>query len=375
MHRYAANDPIWRLANNYLQSSTSGRLGKACFQCHAGTAFVSDNTKPTFEFSELPDLVREGVTCDFCHVLRPPFVTTDQHIQYTLSPGKTKYGTLGNPVPAGVHEHGYEASYDRSEVCRQCHDLIMNHVPVEITVTEWQNSPWGAMSVECQKCHMSTYSGTAAAGGPVRENLHRHDFVGADVAMTDFPNKPEQRAAVDSMLKNAVTMTFDAPASAAVNDSLNVAIHVYNDKTGHNVPTSVFFFRQMWIEVTVFNGTDTVYRSGYLDANGDLMDNNSALRKNEDRDLTIFGGTLYKNGEESNVFELDSLVNNSIPPFATRTGNYGFRIPRAGTWSVGVRLLFRPFGPYLFRALGGEEYIAELPIFEMQTAGSVIDVR
>lgn len=375
MHRYASNDPIWRLANNALQTSTQGRLGKTCFQCHAGTAFVTGTTLPTFEFSELPDLVREGVTCDFCHVLRPPHTTTNQVIQYTLSPGRTKYGALLNPVPTGYHDHGYDPSYDRSEVCRQCHDLIMNNVPVEITFTEWQNSPWGAMSVECQKCHMATYTGQAAVGGPVRDNLHRHDFVGVDVAITDFPNKPAQRAAVDSLLKNSVSMNLQAPPTASLNDSIQIIVQVTNDKTGHNVPTSVFFFRQMWIEVFVYNGTDTVYRSGHLDANGDLMDKNSALQPNADRDLTMFGGTLYRNGEESNVFELDSLVNNSIPPFATRTASYRFRVSAPGLWSVSVRLLFRPFGPYLFRSLGAQQYVSELPIFEMETATSAINVQ
>jgi len=375
MHRYASNDPIWRLANNALQASTQGRLGKFCFQCHAGTAFVTGTTVPTFEFSDLPAIVREGVTCDFCHVLRPPYTTTDQVIQYRLSPGRTKYGTLLDPVPTGYHDHGYDPSYGRSEVCRQCHDLIVNNVPVEITFTEWQNSPWGAMSVECQQCHMPTYTGQAAVGGPIRENLHRHDFVGVDVAITDFPNKAQQRAAVDSLLKNSVTMSLEAPPAAPVNDSILIAVHVTNDKTGHNVPTSVFFFRQMWIQVTVYNGADTVYRSGHFDANGDLMDKNSALQPNADRDLTLFGGTLYRHGQESNVFELDSLINNSIPPFATRTATYRFRVPSAGLWTVSVRLLFRPFGPYLFRALNAQQYISELPIFEMETATSVINVQ
>ncbi|MBI4547591.1 MAG: hypothetical protein HY707_06415 [Ignavibacteriae bacterium] len=374
MHHYSSNDPIWRLANNALQSSTEGRLDKTCFQCHAGTAFVTGNTKPTFEFSELPDLVREGVTCDFCHVLRPPFLTTNQRIQYNLQPGLVKYGTLSDPIPT-VHEHGYDATYDRSDACKPCHDLIVNNVPVEITNTEWQNSPWGAMSVECQKCHMPTYTGRAAPGAPIRNNLHRHDMPGVDVAITDFPNKPEQRAAIDSILKNAVTVTLDAPTTGRISDSLRFAVCVYNDKTGHNIPTSVFFFRQMWLEVTVWNGIDTAYGSGHLDANGDLMDKNSALRPNEDKDLVMFGGTLYKNGQESNVFELDSLVNNSIKPFECRTSTYRFKVPRAGMWNLRVRLLFRPFGPYLFRALGTDEYVTELPIFEMAVREALIEVR
>ena len=374
MHRYSTSDPIWMLANNSLQTSTGGRLGKTCFQCHAPLGFLTGNTLPTFQFSELNDTVREGVTCDLCHVLRPPYVTTDQRIQYNVAPGRVRYGTLSNPIST-IHEHGYDSEYDRSNVCRMCHDLIVNKVPVEITVTEWQNSPWGGMSVECQKCHMQTYTGIAAPGGPVRNNLHRHSFVGVDVAITDFPNKSQQLAEIDSLLKHSATMTLLAPNSAAVNDSVGVSVRVYNDKTGHNLPTSVFFNRQMWIEITVWSGPDTAYRSGYLDANGDLMDGHSALSPDADKDLKLFGGTLYKNGRESNVFELDSLVNNSLAPFECRTATYRFTATRTGIWNVRARLLFRPFGPYLFRALGADQYVTELPIFEMGVQDALIRIN
>jgi hypothetical protein len=375
MHRYSTSDPIWMLANNSLQASTGGKLKTTCFQCHSPIGFLTDMVPPSFQFSDLNDFVREGITCDFCHVMRPPYLTTNQHVQYTIAPGATKYGTLQNPTPTAAHGAGYDVSYDRSDVCRPCHDFVSNNVPVEITNTEWQNSPWGGMSVECQQCHMTTYTGRAAVDGPVRSNLHRHDFIGVDVAMGSFPGKEHQRAVIDSLMKSAATMSLAAPSSAPAADSLQVQVTVTNDRTGHNVPTSVFFFRQMWIEVTVWSGTDTAYRSGYLDANGDLMDKNSALSPNSDKDLMLFGGTLYKNGAESNVFELDSLVNNSIPPFASRIATYKFLVPHAGQWNVRSRLLFRPFGPYLFRSLGAGEYIPEIPTYEMSTSGSSIEVH
>jgi len=374
MHRYSASDPIWMLANNSLQQSSGGKLGKTCFQCHAPLGFLTDNTVPSFRFSDLDPLVREGVTCDLCHVLRPPYLTTNQRIQYTLEPGPVKYGTLKDPVPTAAHQHGYDPEYDRSNVCRQCHDLIVNNVPVEMTVTEWETSPWGAMSVECQACHMRTYTGRATPDGPLRNNLHRHTFAGVDVAITDFPNKPQQYAEIDSFMKNSATVLVISPSSGAIGDTLLVEVGVYNDKTGHNLPTSVFFNRQMWIELTVWKGTDTVYRSGHLDENGDLMDKNSALRPNEDPDLTIFNGTLFKEGQESNVFELDSLVNRSIPAFGSHWAGYYFLPPATGRWNVKTRLLFRPFGPYLFRALGADEYVTELPIFEMAVHEAIIDV-
>lgn len=375
MHRYSANDPIWMLANNGLQASTGGELKSWCWQCHAPIGFLTGNTPATFQFSDLPEIVKEGVNCDVCHIMRPPHTTSFQNVTYNLEVGGKKYGQLADPVQTSFHDSGYDPSFERSEACRECHDLVVNDVPVEITFTEWQNSPYGAMGLECQDCHMETYTGSAAIHGPIRDNLHRHDFVGVDVAITDFPNKAEQRSAVDRLLKNAASMTLKAPATASLNDSIRVAVRVSNDKTGHNLPTSVFFNRQMWIEVSVSDGAETVYRSGHLDANGDLMDSNSSLQPNADKDLTLFSGKLFKNGVETNVFELDSLVNNSLPPFVTHTANYAFTVPRSGAWTVSVRLLFRPFGPYLFRSLGADQYISELPIFEMATSQTVIQVQ
>jgi len=131
----------------------------------------------------------------------------------------------------------------------------------------------------------------------------------------------------------------------------------------------------MWIEVTVWKGTDTVFRSGDLDANGDLMDKNSALRPGEDVDLVIFNGTLYKEGRESNVFELDSLVNHSLAPFETRTAQYAFTATSSGEWNIMARLLFRPFGPYLFRSLGAGAYATELPVYEMASREETVTIE
>jgi hypothetical protein len=131
----------------------------------------------------------------------------------------------------------------------------------------------------------------------------------------------------------------------------------------------------MWVEISVANGADTAYRSGNLDANGDLMDRHSALLPNGDQDLMLFSGYLFKNGHESSVFEVDSVVNTSLPPFAARTARYRFRVSRAGLWTVRTRLLFRPFGPYLFRSLRAEQYISEIPTFEMITNETIVNVR
>jgi hypothetical protein len=105
------------------------------------------------------------------------------------------------------------------------------------------------------------------------------------------------------------------------------------------------------------------------------MDNNSAIAPNTDKDLVIFNGSLYKNGHPSNAFELDSVVNKSIPPFGFYTANYTFKVPSSGVWNVKTRLLFRPFGPYLFRSVGASQYVTELPVFEMNSYETNINIQ
>jgi len=140
MHRYSTADPIWMLSNNSLQQSTGGRLGKTCFQCHAPVGFLTGNTKEVFEFSDLDPLVGEGITCDFCHVLRPPYLSTNQSVRYTVDPGGVKYGTMTNPVASSAHTHGYDPDFDRSVVCRQCHDP--DALRLAVPAMEWRTAVW-----------------------------------------------------------------------------------------------------------------------------------------------------------------------------------------------------------------------------------------
>jgi hypothetical protein len=98
------------------------------------------------------------------------------------------------------------------------------------------------------------------------------------------------------------------PDSAFPNSPLQIEAIVKNDRTGHDIPSSVTFVRQMWLEVTVTSGADTIYKSGYFDANGDLMDEHSQLQPNGDPDLVLFQSVLFKNGLPGNVVTADSIL-------------------------------------------------------------------
>ncbi|MFQ5572210.1 MAG: multiheme c-type cytochrome [Rhodothermales bacterium] len=380
MHAYSIVDPIHTAWLNGLRESLGAEeLGQMCVQCHSPIGMLTGETPIGFKKEELPPIVREGVTCDVCHLMTKASTTTftDAVYHYDAKSG-TEYGSIMDPVPNRVHPSEGRSFYSRSVACLPCHDLVNgNGLPVEITFTEWLVSPYGAMSVECQDCHMETYSGKAATDGPVRDNLHRHDFIGVDVAvLDDFPNKEEQRQKIEHLLQNAVTLTVECPDSASPNSTLAVEVTVTNDKTGHDVPSSVTFVRQMWVEMTVSSGATTLYESGYFDSNGDLMDENSLLNPAGDPDLMLFQSALFKDGEPANVVTADSIRIGSIAPLDSKSKTYMIPLP-AGlgpTIEVGVRLRFRSFPPYAIRD-GAAEFIDKIPVIDMETFQKTVAVR
>jgi hypothetical protein len=380
MHAYAFVDPINTVWMNGLKASEGAEtLGQFCVQCHSPIGMLAGETPIGFDKSNVDPLVNEGINCDACHLMEAPSGTTfDQDItyHYDVKSGK-KYGSIMDPASNPFHSSEGKPFYSRSNACLPCHDLInLTGLRAEITYTEWLESLYNMSSVECQDCHMETYQGEAAVGGPQRDNLHRHDFVGVDMALLDnFPNKPQQRQRIEQLLQNSVTMTVELPDSVQPNSTLHIKATVTNDKVGHDIPSSVTFVRQMWLEVTVTSGADTLYKSGYFDAYGDLMDSHSVLNPNGDPDLVIFQSALFKQGQGGNVFNADSIRIGSIAPLQSKSGNYSIPLTSisGSTVDVKVRLRFRTFPPYAIRD-GGAQYIANIPTFEMEEYQGLIVV-
>ena len=371
MHAYAFVDPINTIGmKNTLAAVGAEELGQFCVQCHSPIGMLTGETGIGFDKENVDPLVKEGITCDACHLMEKPSVTASDNAvyHYDVKSG-IRFGSIIDPAPNGFHLSKSKPFFSRSDACLPCHDLInKTGLPAEITYTEWLDSPFSAMGVECQDCHMESYSGQAAVNGPQRDNLHRHDFIGVDVALIDdFPNKAEQKQRIEQLLQNSVFMQVNVPDSALPNSTLKIEAIIKNDKTGHDIPSSVTFVRQMWLEVTVTSGVDTLFKSGYFDANGDLMDERSELNPNGDPDLALFQSVLFKNGERSNVFEADSIRIGSIGSFKSKTCVFSIALPSniGSLIDVKVRLLFRPFPPYAIRD-DAPQLINRIPIFEME---------
>jgi hypothetical protein len=221
---------------------------------------------------------------------------------------------------------------------------------------------------------MPAYDGPAATTGPVRR-VHRHEFVGVDYLTTDFrgADRAAQLAAVRSLLENSVRVTPDFPAEVADGDTLELGIAVSNELTGHSIPSGTSFARDMWIEVTVADGLGApVYRSGWLEANGDLVD------PADDPDLVRFGSVLTDaNGDPTQLTWRAVAIDESdlLRYGQTRQAVYSIGIPAgtAGPLAVNVRLRFRPMKPELVRAASLPELLP-IEIFDMWSASASVTV-
>ena len=373
MHAYSFEDPLFFTFNFAEQESTSGALGQWCNSCHSPVGPLTGTTSDFFDPGSLPDVVKAGIHCDVCHTIESPTLeATEERVELAISPGDTKYGQLpGYDLGPDVHKVEQRLFYENSSYCRPCHNVIINGLDVEVTYDEWENSIYAPRGdSQCQNCHMPTYAGQAAVDGPQRERVHRHWFTGVDVALTDFPDHEANLQRVDALLKNAVTFSINTPASVVAGDTAVIAVTVYNDKTGHAIPSGTSFARQMWVELSVADaGGDTLYQSGHLDANGDLRDASS------DPDLVLFNSEVEVSG--ATVFTITQLTNRMLYPFDRRDVAYRVAVPAGvpGPLAVSARLRFRPFAPSTVRGAGHADLVPRIPIFDMAVEEAAVSVR
>jgi hypothetical protein len=368
MHAYALSDPVFFAVRELGQSQYVGALDGACTQCHSVIGRRGGETPwGPIDTAQLSPASREGVGCDLCHTVTSISNLGKGGVEFT--PGHVKYGSTRNPVENPAHESEYHPLYPTSEYCGACHDLVTDQgLELEATFREWQKSGFAATAKTCNDCHMPTYIGRATPTSPERV-LHRHTFPGVDVALVDFPNRPEQLAQVTELLQNALTMEVDVPSSASVGEMLSLTVRLINDKTGHNIPSGVPFNREMWLSVEVRDGTGSmVYSSGQLDDDGNLI---------QDEDLFNARATMLRvTGEPTGVtWEAADLVNPSIEAGETRTVNYDFTIPQnvSGNLTIDVGLHYRSFSPSLLRGLN-LGHLLPIQIIDMEESSKVVTV-
>ena len=369
MMAYAALDPAFTKMQGKGQDETNQKLDQFCIQCHLPILSKLGMTPPYFDLNALPPMGREGVSCIACHTISE--VTDLKNAQFKLDPKAGIAGQIKDPAPNAYHKSVYSPLFESSNLCGACHNVVNpNGVTIENTYNEWQTSPSAAAGKQCQDCHMPAYSGPAALGGPER-TVHRHYFVGVDVALIDFPDRAEQRAMVTELLQSAAEIKVEAPDNVSAGGLLPITVHITSKTSGHNIPTGAIGDRQMWLAVSVTDRAtgDVIFQSGHLDANGDLMDRHSEIAPSADYDLVAFGQQMVGKDGNDVFFPWQAFDERTItlPPLATVSPVYSIFMPQeiAGPLQVQVRLRFRTFPPHIFRKIGLDDLAETIPIVDM----------
>ena len=379
MHAYSMNSPIFFSYKEKNKDIHPGTGEKFCMQCHnpisylTGTDLSMYSNVADFQNSNIDQVLKEGITCDICHTKTGLSETV--HAQgnmsanaiYKMYPNNNiKFGSIQNPSPNDYHQSFYLPTYQSSQFCLPCHDLVINNIEAEPTFTEWNRIPGFSMfgGVSCQNCHMPEKD----------DGTHDHRFVGVDLDLTLPINDNPSYIDVQSLLSTSANINFNILGQELLNqvssgDTLSIPLSIQS-QTAHNFPSGTSFNREAWIEIQVTNNSNLLYESGVVENHEDLNYN--------DNDLLVFKSYLYDddNNLTHNVTEVDSMVNYSLTPYQTRYKYYRIHIPDKieGEVLVSARLLFRSFSPS-FILDHHPEFINNLPIFEVDSISRIVNIE
>ena len=281
-----------------------------CADCHAPTAAVNSPGKtdlkvvynrslayPTereyktlerMEYETLAGSVdAAGISCDFCHKIQNVDVNEhagingsitlhrprmDEDRENRLVKGKMHpifvYGPYDDvinftPLPGAAQTSPMVASYNpiytSSDYCSACHQHKNKHgLPFMDTYREWKESPYSAMGIECQDCHME----------PEPDGYELGSFVNGDAEKFWTPISSRDPSTVkthsfpgatEGLLANAATLAIDA---IVANDELTVTIDVRNVNTGHHIPSGITIRNMLLLVTPVLSNGDTLQYKG-----------------------------------------------------------------------------------------------------------------
>lgn len=206
-----------------------------CAACHMPLASVDApyDTDP----ADLEGVAFEGINCDFCHKVWDVGLDPVTGLPYENRPGVLSFefrrppkghqfftGPLDDVAPG---EDTFSELQRRSQICAPCHYGVFWGTVIYNSFGEWLESTYSKPSggKTCQDCHMphtgAKYFTLPEKGGIARDpnSIFSHRMPGA------FDRE---------LLSNAVTMTADAKRN---DNHIEVSVTIFNDLTGHHVPT------------------------------------------------------------------------------------------------------------------------------------------
>jgi nitrate/TMAO reductase-like tetraheme cytochrome c subunit len=218
-------------------------VSDGCNGCHTPMAFMADDMPPPLP--EEGSRANESVSCDVCHTINGYAGDTPYNFNYTVSPGRTKYGPKeGKESPH--HDTEYSEFVSTVEYCGTCHNEQSPFGTwVKATQIEWTEGPYAEWDIRCQNCHMpkamDVSSNTSKDSGMVAQHL----FHGAH-----SPSK----------LRGVIELRMH-PKNREVGpgQKAQLELQAFNHKTGHKFPTGSAEERVVWVHVEATDADGNTY--------------------------------------------------------------------------------------------------------------------
>ncbi|WP_235203833.1 cytochrome c family protein [Methanosarcina soligelidi] len=368
MHSLADSDFFYNamLQEYGVAAEAQGLSPEFCSRCHTPIGVVSSEIPP-LDGSHLSEVSKEGVQCDFCHV-----VAESEGIgnaPYILEPGSVKWGNREDAESPSHETEGHEF-YDDSAYCGMCHNIYhpVNNLTLAATYTEWEESPYAENGVNCQACHMTPgivkfekNPGKAASSGPKREHVYTHHFVGANAFVTGEMGEGRHEKRAIEYLQNAAKLEVNASDSAEPDENVEVEVKITNVGAGHKIPTGVTEEREMWLELTVSDSEGkALYHSGALDSNGGI-----------DPEATVYH-TVFADADGKptvKVWEAASILSdNRIGPKESVIEKHSFIMPENASNPISTKAIlhYRSASQVHIDELFGEGAY-DVPVIDMAT--------
>jgi hypothetical protein len=206
-----------------------------CAACHTPAAAINNpyGTDP----NGVSGVEAEGLPCDFCHKIWDVKLDPQSALPYPNTPGVLSFefrrpheghqffaGPFDDVAPG---EDTFSEIQTKSAFCAPCHFGAFWDTTIYNSYGEWLLSPYSdpEEGKTCQDCHMppsgATQFATSEAGGLTRDPnlIFSHRMPGA---------------LDEELLQNALDMHANATAEG---EMLRVTVSLYNDNTGHKIPT------------------------------------------------------------------------------------------------------------------------------------------
>ena len=357
----SAKDPFWRakvsheiLANPSLQIAIEDN----CTACHAplGNATAHMFNQPNYSMASLATdtFGLDGVNCSACHQQKDTLQGSvfSGNLFYTQ---KIIYGPVVNPYSAPMQffvefTPEYSAHVSQSEFCASCHTLITQpvdfaSVPIggsfveQATFHEWKNSSYSTNGVSCQHCHLPRINDSIKLATdypfvPARSPFGQHVLVGGNAFMLKLMSNNMTAIGAtcepynfDTTIARTIRYLRDSTLAMQViqtgrsNDTVYYDVDLRN-KAGHKFPSG-FPSRIAWIQFVLTNNIgDTIYKSGLLDAMGDIVGRDPGFEPHHDVCYTNNDVQIYEmvnadvNNNPTTVLEraVYSLKDNRLCP-------------------------------------------------------------